>query len=97
MTSKREPWGLSTNEAMNCDCAIILSDKVGAKDDLIKIIESPNRSKDLELLNNIATIEWAKNWIHDMVSYGDSFPKFMYQDMFKMRDFSQKNNTKNYF
>ncbi len=36
MTSKREPWGLSTNEAMNCDCAIILSDKVGAKDDLIK-------------------------------------------------------------
>lgn len=36
MTSKREPWGLSTNEAMNCNCAIILSDKVGGKDDLIK-------------------------------------------------------------
>jgi hypothetical protein len=54
-------------------------------------------SKDLELLNNIATIEWAKNWIHDMVSYGDSFPKFMYQDMFLMRDFARENETKKYF
>ena len=36
MTSKKEPWGLSINEAMNCDCAIILSDRVGAKDDLVK-------------------------------------------------------------
>ena len=35
----------------------------------------------------MATIEWAKNWIHDMVGYSNSFPKFMYQDMFLMRDF----------
>ncbi len=54
-------------------------------------------SKDLELLNNIATIEWAKNWIHDMVSYSNSFPRFMYQDMFLMRDFARENETKKYF
>lgn len=54
-------------------------------------------SKDLKLLNNVATIEWAKNWIHDMVSYSNSFPRFMYQDMFLMRDFARENKTKKYF
>ena len=54
-------------------------------------------SKDLKLLNNVATIEWSKNWIHDMVSYSNSFPKFMYQDMFLMKDFAIENKTKNYF
>lgn len=54
-------------------------------------------SKDLKLLNNVATIEWAKNWIHDMVSYSNSFPRFMYQDMFLMRDFARENETKKYF
>ena len=32
-----------------------------------------------------------------MVHVPDYFPTFMYQDMFRMREFSQKNNTKNYF
>lgn len=54
-------------------------------------------SKDLKLLNNVATIEWAKNWIHDMVGYSNSFPKFMYQDMFLMRDFARENDTNKYF
>ena len=36
MPSKIEPWGLAINEAMNCGCAIIASDKVGASDDLVK-------------------------------------------------------------
>lgn len=36
MPSSTEPWGLAINEAMNCDCAIIASDRVGAADDLIK-------------------------------------------------------------
>lgn len=54
-------------------------------------------SKDLKLLNNVATIEWAKNWIDDMVGYSNSFPRFMYQDMFLMRDFARENETKKYF
>jgi len=36
LPSNYEPWGLSINEAMNCECAIVVSDKVGAKDDLIQ-------------------------------------------------------------
>lgn len=54
-------------------------------------------SKDLKLLNNVATIEWAKKWIHNMVGYSNSFPKFMYQDMFLMRDFARENITGRYF
>ena len=54
-------------------------------------------SKDLKLLNNVATIEWAKKWIHNMVGYTNSFPKFMYQDMFLMRDFARENITDRYF
>lgn len=54
-------------------------------------------SKDLILLNNVQTIEWSKNWIHNMVCYTNSFPKFMYQDMFLMRDFARENYTNKYF
>lgn len=54
-------------------------------------------SKDLKMLNNIITIEWTKNWIHDMVKYEHSYPRFMYHDMFLMRDFAIKNTSKNYF
>ena len=32
-----------------------------------------------------------------MVGYSNSFPKFMYQDMFLMRDFARENNTIEYF
>ncbi len=35
LPSDKEAWGLSINEAMNCNCAIVVSDRVGAKDDLI--------------------------------------------------------------
>jgi len=36
LPSKLEPWGLSLNEAMCCECAVIVSDQVGAKDDLVE-------------------------------------------------------------
>jgi len=36
MSSHQEAWGLSINEAMCCECAVIVSDSVGAKDDLVK-------------------------------------------------------------
>jgi glycosyltransferase involved in cell wall biosynthesis len=34
--SSKEAWGLAVNEAMNCNCAIIASDKVGSVNDLVK-------------------------------------------------------------
>ena len=54
-------------------------------------------SKDLKLLTSVSTAEWCKTWLYEMVHVPDYFPTFMYQDMFRMRDFSQKNNTKKYF
>ena len=36
LPSKRENWGLIVNEAMNAECAIIVSDEVGCGIDLIK-------------------------------------------------------------
>lgn len=54
-------------------------------------------SKDLKLLTSFSAIEWAKTWIYEMLHIPDYFPTFMYQDMFKMRDFGQKNNSKHYF
>lgn len=54
-------------------------------------------SKDLKLLTSFSTIEWAKTWIYEMIHVPDFFPTFMYQDMFKIRDFGQKNTTKEFF
>ena len=53
--------------------------------------------KDIKLLTSIAACEWARTWIYEMVHVPDYFPTFMYQDMFKMRDFGSKNNSKEYF
>lgn len=36
LPSEDETWGLVVNEAMNCSCAIIASDRVGSATDLIK-------------------------------------------------------------
>jgi glycosyltransferase involved in cell wall biosynthesis len=36
LPSRREPWGLVLNEAMNAGCAILASDRVGAAQDLVR-------------------------------------------------------------
>ena len=54
-------------------------------------------SKDLKLLSSFSAIEWTRTWIYEMLHVPDYFPTFMFQDMFKMRDFGQKNNSKHYF
>lgn len=54
-------------------------------------------SKDLKLLSSFSSAEWMKIWLYEMVHVPDYFPTFMYQDMFRLREFSQKNTTKNYF
>ena len=53
--------------------------------------------KDLKLLNSIAISEWAKNWIYEMTHEPSYYPTFMYQDMFRIRDFANENNSKRYF
>ena len=54
-------------------------------------------SKDLKLLTSISAIQWARTWIYEMVHAEDSFPKFMFQDMYRMRDFGEKNDEKQFF
>jgi len=55
LPSDYEPWGLSINEAMCCECAIIVSDRVGAKDDLVQengfVFESGNANDLAHKLN----------------------------------------------
>jgi hypothetical protein len=54
-------------------------------------------SKDLKLLTSESSIEWAKIWTYDMIHQPNHFPTFMFQDMFKMRDFGSINNSQTYF
>jgi hypothetical protein len=54
-------------------------------------------SKDLKILSSFSAIEWTRTWIYEMLHVPDFFPTFMFQDMFLLRDFGQKNNSKNYF
>jgi hypothetical protein len=54
-------------------------------------------SKDLKLLTSESSIEWAKTWTYDMIHQPNHFPTFMFQDMFKMRDFGNINSSRTYF
>ena len=51
---------------------------------------------DLKLIKSTETMEWSKTWIYSMVNSGVRYPQFMYQDMFLMRDYAVKNNSKKY-
>ena len=67
------------------------SDNNKNKEDNLVIFET----NQLSLLNNIVTAEWSKSWIYDMVNINDeSFPQYIYKDMFMMRDYCS-NNEKN--
>lgn len=61
-----------------------------------KYIREPT-SKDLKLLTPESSMEWAKTWTYDMIHQPNFFPTFMFQDMFKMRDFGNINNSRTYF
>ena len=54
-------------------------------------------SKDLKLLTPESSIEWAKTWSYEMTHQPNHFPTFMFQDMFKMRDFGSVNSSRTYF
>lgn len=53
--------------------------------------------KDLILLDSDKTIEWARGWIYDMINIDMHFPKFMYLDMYTMRDYAIENIAPNYY
>ena len=61
-----------------------------------KYIREP-ASKDLKLLTPESCIEWAKTWTYEMIHQPNHFPTFMFQDMFKIRDFGSINSSRNYF
>ena len=61
-----------------------------------KYIREPT-SKDLKLLTPESSIEWAKTWSYEMTHQPNHFPTFMFQDMFKMRDFGSVNSSRTYF
>ena len=61
-----------------------------------KYIREPT-SKDLKLLTPESSIEWAKTWSYEMIHQTNQFPTFMFQDMFKMRDFGSINCSQKYF
>tara|TARA_Y100000389_G_scaffold174240_1_gene184041 strand:+ start:9804 stop:10607 length:804 start_codon:yes stop_codon:yes gene_type:complete len=53
-------------------------------------------SNDLDLIDPFIVIEWAKTWIYEMVHVPDFFPTFMFHDMYRMRDFTNVNKTRDY-
>lgn len=61
-----------------------------------KYIREPT-SKDLKLLTPESSVEWAKTWSYEMIHQPNHFPTFMFQDMFKMRDFGSINSSRAYF
>ena len=42
-------------------------------------------------------MQWARTWIYEMIYIKSFFPTFMYQDMYKMFDFTCVNISKQYF
>ena len=61
-------------------------------------IRNPH-SKDLKLLTYYETIEYSKEWIYNMIHNGpsDSFPKFIYDNIYDMREFCEHNQSREYF
>ena len=56
-------------------------------------------AKDLKLLTYHETKEYTKKWVNDMINNGPShnYPKFIYNDIYDMRDFCNKNISQEYF
>jgi hypothetical protein len=52
-----------------------------------------DKTEELTLLNNVISGQWAKTWIYDMVGFDkQAYPKYVYSDIFYMRDYIIKNN-----
>ena len=55
--------------------------------------------KNLKLLTYQDTLELGKEWISNMIKFGpsDTYPKFIYDNIYDMRKFCEKNISKEYF
>lgn len=51
----------------------------------------------LQLLNSVNTINWITKWIYDMVKINYTFPFYVYNDIFIMRDLCHYNKNKTDF
>ena len=79
MPSSYEPWGLAINEAMNCNCAIIASDKVGSSKDLVK-----NNG----FIFNYSKVEELTSSIEKLISDDNLLEKFKIESKKIIKDFS---------
>jgi hypothetical protein len=55
-----------------------------------------DENTNLRILTQGGVIAYSKKWIYDMIDFNWNYPKFMYTDMYNMRDFAIENKTKNY-
>jgi hypothetical protein len=80
----------TTNQIINKD-----NDKNNKKDnDNLNF----DKTEELTLLNNVISGQWAKSWIYDMVGFDkQAYPKYVYSDIFYMRDYIIKNNKEHDF
>lgn len=65
-------------------------------DEKADVIEKMDEHTNLRILTQGGAIAYSKKWIYDMVKFSWDYPKFMYIDMYNMRDFAIENKTKNY-
>ena len=65
-------------------------------DEKADAIEQMGEDTNLQILTNGGAIAYSKKWIYDMIKFSWGYPKFMYIDMYNMRDFALENKTKNY-
>ena len=65
-------------------------------DEKADAIEQMGEDTNLQILTNGGAIAYSKKWIYDMIKFSWDYPKFMYIDMYNMRDFALENKTKNY-
>lgn len=65
-------------------------------DEKADAIEELGEDTNLQILTNGGAIAYSKKWIYDMIKFSWDYPKFMYIDMYNMRDFGLENKTKNY-
>jgi hypothetical protein len=74
------------------------ADKIAADIELSQqSINIVTNNEDLQMLNNDDAIRWSSEWVYDMIHIDMHFSKFMYIDMYNMRDYAIENATSNYY
>ena len=69
----------------------LIKDTQEIEDKLISNIDG------LKLIKSNKVIDLTKEWIYDMINSKHKYEKFIYEDLFLMRDYALVNNTKKHF